>query len=180
MELKCLEVLEAEHKIMLRIADVLESMSAKAAQESEYNTADVEGIFQLLRTFGDELHQAKEEGALFPVFTAHCDASEYAAVRHMLFEHEQDRSLMNGMADAVGRSNAPQFAEYAARLVSILRNHIFKEDNILFESIKSHLSAEDDSRITSEFEVYDQEFAHHAELLGTLRALEWKYLRKIA
>jgi len=166
---------------MLRIADVLESMSKEAAGKSEYNTPDVQAMFQLLRSFGDELHQAKEEGALFPVFTAHADASEYASVRHMIFEHEQDRSLMSGMADAIARSNAPQFAEYAERLAGILRNHIFKEDNILFETIRTHLSEEEDKRILEEFELFDRDFhAHHPKLMDVLRTLEWKYLRKIA
>ena len=181
MDRKCIEALEAEHKTMLRIADVLDAMATKVAEQSEYNTHDVEAIFHILRSFGDELHQAKEEGALFPVFTRLCDPSEFAAVRHMIFEHEQDRSLMSGMADAISRSNAPQFAEYAARLANILRNHIFKEDNILFEMIGARLSEEDDKAIIKEFELFDQDFhARHEKLMDTLHSLEWKYLRRIA
>jgi hemerythrin-like domain-containing protein len=180
--MKCLETLTAEHKTILRIADVLESMARKATDDAELNNQDVEGIFQLLRKFGDELHQAKEEGSLFPVFSALCNPSEYASVRHMVFEHAQDRSLMSGMADAIARSNAFQFGEYAARLAEMLRNHIYKEDNILFEAIRTHLSADDDARIVGEFTEYDREFrAHDGEkLLDGLRHLEWKYLRKIA
>jgi hemerythrin-like domain-containing protein len=99
----------------------------------------------------------------------------------MIFEHEQDRSLMSGMADAISRSNAPQFAEYAARLANILRNHIFKEDNILFEMIGARLSEEDDKAIIKEFELFDQDFhARHEKLMDTLHSLEWKYLRRIA
>jgi hemerythrin-like domain-containing protein len=180
MSHKCIDVLTAEHKTMLRIADVLNSMSKKTAEQSEYNPQDVEALFHILCWFGDELHQAKEEGALFPVFTKRCNASEFAAVRHMLFEHEQDRSLMSGIADAIARSNAPQFAEYAERLAMILRNHIFKEDNILFEMISAKLSSEDDERIVAEFEGFDRDFhTRHEKLMETLRALEWKYLRKI-
>jgi hemerythrin-like domain-containing protein len=181
MTCKCIEVLSAEHKTMLRIADVLDSMAQRAADESDYNKQDVETMFQLLHGFGDELHQAKEEGALFPAFTKRCDAAEFAAVRHMLFEHEQDRSLMSGMADAIARSNAPQFAEYAAQLANILRNHIFKEDNILFEMISAHLPEDADRQVLAEFELFDRDFhARHDKLTDTLRALEWKYLRKIA
>ena len=181
MRCKCIEALNAEHRTMLRIVDVLESMSKKAADESEFNTQDVTAMFQLLVAFGDELHQAKEEGALFPIFTSLCDAPEYAAVRHMLFEHEQDRSLMSGVSEAISTSNAPQFAEYGTRLANILRNHIFKEENILFETISEHLSPEDDKRILAEFASFDQDFqVRHGNLVDTLRKLEWKYLRKIA
>jgi hemerythrin-like domain-containing protein len=176
---KCIEILTAEHKTMLRMAEVLDSMSTRAGTEGEYNQEDVETILNILLVFGDKYHQAKEEGALFPVFAAVCDRSEYAAVRHMLFEHQQDRSLIEGMEDAVRRSNAPQFAEYAQRLATILRNHIYKEDNILFEKINATLSQEDDAQVILDFEGFDREFRkHEQEMMHRLRVLEAKYLRK--
>jgi hemerythrin-like domain-containing protein len=86
MNCRCIEILTAEHKTMLRMADVLDSMSRRARNEGTYNQEDVEAILHILRVFGDHYHQAKEESALFPVFATVCDRSEYAAVRHMLFE----------------------------------------------------------------------------------------------
>ena len=166
---------------MLRIVDVLHSMSATARDHSEYDLQDVEGLVRLLRDFGDGFHQTKEEDALFPVFMTVCDATQYADVRHMLFEHQQDRALMGGLAEAVARSNAVQFPEYASRLAAVLQNHIFKEDNTLFQTINGRLSAEDDARVIAKFESFDRAFASQkAELLKQLRHLEWRYLRKIA
>jgi hemerythrin-like domain-containing protein len=166
---------------MLRMADVLDSMSTVARTEGTYNQEDVEAILHMLRVFGDDCHQAKEEGALFPVFAAVCDPSEYAAVRHMLFEHDQDRSLIAGMEHAVRRSNAAQFSEYAQRLSTILRNHIFKEDNILFEKMDEALSKEDDERVIHDFEGFDRDFQKdQPETSHRLRILEWKYLHKSA
>ena len=179
MNCRCIEILTAEHKTMLRMGDVLDSMSTRASTDGTYNQEDVEAILHILRVFGDDYHQAKEEGALFPVFAAVCDRSEYAAVRHMLFEHTQDRSLIEGMEDAVHRSNADQFAEYAQRLEAILRNHIYKEDNILFEKIDGALSKDDDARVVRDFESFDREFQNtEQEMMHRLRVLEWKYLRK--
>jgi hemerythrin-like domain-containing protein len=156
-------------------------MSTRAIKDGTYNREDVEAILLILRVFGDDYHQAKEEGTLFPVFAAVCDRSEYAAVRHVLFEHEQDRSLIEGMEDAVHRSNAAQFAEYAQRLATILRNHIYKEDNILFEKINGALSKDDDARVVRDFEGFDREFQKkEQEIMHRLRVLEWKYLRKSA
>jgi hemerythrin-like domain-containing protein len=181
MNCSCIEILTAEHKTMLRMADVLDSMSTRASNEGTYNQEDVEAILHILRVFGDNCHQAKEEGALFPVFAALCNPSEYAAVRHMLFEHEQDRSLIEGMEDAVNRSNAAQFAEYAQRLATILRNHIYKEDTILFEEIDGALSKDDDARVILDFERFDREFQKdQQEMMHRIRVLEWKYMRKSA
>jgi hemerythrin-like domain-containing protein len=155
-------------------------MSKRAQTYSEHNTDDAGAILRIVREFGDGFHQAKEESVLFPIFTAVCDASQQAAVRHMVFEHGQDRALMTGMADAIVRANAAQFAEYAQRLAGTLRNHIYKEDYILFDVIANVLTSEDDERITAEFEECDRDFAQDSgQLLDQLRQLEWKYLRKI-
>ena len=164
----------------MRISDVLQAISSRAEAQSEYDKQDVEAILRILRIYNHDFHQAKEEGALFPVFAAVCDASQQTAVRHMLFEHKQDRLLMRGMEDAIVRSDAPQFAEYAVRLANIHRNHIFKEDNILFEYISDRLTVQDDSRVVSEFEPFDEEFErnHKRQLMDSLRLLEWKYLQK--
>jgi hemerythrin-like domain-containing protein len=182
MNCRCIETLIAEHKVILRVADVLASMSQTTEDRSEYCKEDVEAVVQILRDFGDQFHQRKEEGVLFPAFTAACNPSQYAAVQHMLFEHEHDRSLMNGMDDAIARSNAAQFSEYAMQLANILRNHIYKEDNILFETISNNLSSDDDAKIMTEFEIFEHEFEslNKAQLMERLRRLEWKYLRRVA
>jgi hemerythrin-like domain-containing protein len=181
MNCRCIEILSNEHKTILTIAHILEAMSKQAEALSEYDPIDVEEMLHILRAYGDDVHQAKEEGALFPVFTKRCSSNEYAAVRHMLFEHDQDRSLMTGMEDALGRADAPQFAEYATRLATMLRNHIYKEDNILFEMIANELSPEDDALVMAEFAAFDRDFEPQRQLLlERLRHLEWRYLRKIA
>jgi hemerythrin-like domain-containing protein len=116
-------------------------------------------MLQLLKLFADDLHQEKEEKVLFPVFTASCQPSEIASIRHMLFEHERDRSLIEGIEDAVRQSHAEDFAQHATRLADTLRNHIYKEDNILFEIIEKTLSAKEDDDVVAGFETLDEEFS---------------------
>jgi hemerythrin-like domain-containing protein len=64
----------------------------------------------------------------------------------------------------------------------MLRTHIYKEDNILFEMIDDTLSAEDDSRVLHGFEGFDRDFTARGydKILHRLRMLEWKYLSKVA
>jgi hemerythrin-like domain-containing protein len=182
MKSKCIGLLISEHKVILRSVEVLRAMARHATDTQELNVGDVRGLLEIIRLFADDLHQGKEEGALFPVFTAKCDPLEVDAVRHMVFEHEEDRSLMEGIEDAIQRSHAGDFAENAHRLVDILRTHIYKEDNILFEMIDRQLSDEDDARILAEFETFDREFDRRGSdrIRHRLRMLEWKYLSKAA
>lgn len=178
MKRKCTEVLISEHKVILRIADVLIAIAQESEQKSQLNTEDVAGILEILRLFGDEYHQGKEERALFPVFTAVCDRAEVEAIRHMLHEHEEDRSLLAAMEEAVHQSNPADFAKHARQLDEILRMHIFKEDNILFEIVNSGLSDADDQRVLAGFEIFDKTFKspRHDRLLHRLQMLERKYL----
>src|SRR5690348_16772862 len=108
MSCRSTDILTAEHKSLLRIADVLSSMSDNARDRAEYDSQDVEDLIRLLREFGDGIHQAKEEEILFPLFTTVCEPTQYTAVRHMFFEHQQDRALMTGIQEAAARSNAAQ------------------------------------------------------------------------
>jgi hemerythrin-like domain-containing protein len=179
MTCKCIEALMAEHEIIVRIADVMEAMANGIQVRAEYDEGEVGGALQILRSFGDDFHQAKEEGALFPVFTNVCDVSQQTAIRHMLLEHEQDRSLMTGMQDAISRSNTAQVSEYLLRLANTLRNHVSRENSILFEAISAQLNDEDDAKVIAELESFDREFeTQKAELLRRLRLLEWKYSQK--
>jgi hemerythrin-like domain-containing protein len=167
---------------MLPVAEVLCSMSEGAEDKGQFSSEDVERILRILRLFGDDYVQAKEEGALFPVFSSLCDFSQYVAVRNRVFEHERDRSLIAGMEDAFWRSSAYQFAEYSSRLAVFLRTHVYKEEHLLFDTINRSLTADDDARIVREFADYDCEFQrlHEQEVMHDLRVLEWKYLRKVA
>ena len=182
MKTRCMNLLIAEHKVILRAVDVLSEIANQTAGGRQLNKDDVRGLLDIFRVYADELHQGKEEGALFPVFTARCDPGQLESVRHMLFEHEQDRSLMQGMEDALLTSNGGEFNQYAMRFAEILRNHIYKEDNILFELVDKRLSPEDDNRIVRQFEAFDRDFNDRGQdrLLHRLRMLEWKYLRKAA
>jgi len=118
------EILIAEHKIILRTAFVLKAMVKPTTDQRLPSREDIDGIIEILRVFADDFHQGKEESALFPVFTAKCDAAEIAAVKHMVFEHEQDRSLIEGIQDAVKRSDRGYFGQLETKLSNIFQNQI--------------------------------------------------------
>ena len=182
MKNKCLELLVAEHKTILRAIDVLCVVGRQTSDGQKLNREDINGLLEFFRVFADELHQGKEESALFPAFTAACERSEIEPVRHMLFEHETDRSLTEGLEDALLTSNTAEFVDYAARLSEMLRTHIYKEDNILFDMMDKGLSSEADAHVLHDFQAFDRDFTDrgHDKLLHRLRMLEWKYLRKVA
>ncbi len=68
------------------------------------------------------------------------------------------------------------FVPFPSRLAALIRNHMYKEDNILFDIVGRSLSPEQDEKVVAEF----NKFQINPALLADLRHLEWKYLRKVA
>jgi hemerythrin-like domain-containing protein len=180
--MKCTAFLISEHKVLLRIADVLAVIATAAEQDGQWNKPDAETTVAILREFGDDFLQSKEESALFPVFRGISDQADYGAIRRMIFEHDQDRSLLGGMEDALRRSDAAEFAEYALSFTKIIRNHIQFEDEILSQAAGQNVSREDEERILAEFEAFDREFERHNKwnLMQQLSLLEAKYSSQAA
>jgi hemerythrin-like domain-containing protein len=156
--------------MILRSINVLQSM----AESGEHiDPADIATLLRFLRTFGDHHHHLKEEGVLFPELMKTSPAEE-APVRHLLFEHNQERSLVEGVEDALRTKKGADFLAAANRLASRIRNHIQKEDDILFPIIEGLITTDQDDRVSAQFEKLQPD----TELLSDLRFLEKKYLRK--
>jgi hemerythrin-like domain-containing protein len=83
-------------------------------------------------------HHAKEEDVLFAALVKNGMPRENSPVAAMLMEHDQGRTYVQGMETAVreamdglpGREAA--IAENALAYVALLRDHIAKEDDILY------------------------------------------------
>ena len=171
--MKCTDHLIQDHKIILRALDILDHMALRVANDQPVDAEDVRAILRFLRAFADDHHQAKEESALFPELTR-LSAAQPGPRRQMLFEHNQERSLVEGLEEALYTKKGGDFVYFADRLTSLLRNHIRKEDKILFDIVERTLTRDQDERVTAEF----AKFEFNPAPLADLRRLEWKYLRR--
>src|SRR5438445_5565563 len=98
--MKCTDLLIQEHKIILRAMDVLDHMATRVENSQPVAPEDVETLLRFLRGFADDHHQAQEESALFPELMR-TSAWHEGPLRHMVFEHDQERSLVDGIEDAL-------------------------------------------------------------------------------
>lgn len=180
--MKATELLRNEHKQILRALDVLEQMAIRTERGESIGGEDVEDMLRFLKTFADQYHQGKEEAALFPAMVRECQPPQFAALNQMIFEHDQERSLVEGLEDALRTNKGKDFVYFAERLVHILRTHIFKEDHILFEMADNLLSPEADALAARELKEFDSAWRERtfAGLIERLRRMEWKYLGRTA
>jgi hemerythrin-like domain-containing protein len=182
MALRCTDHLIQEHRLILRAVYVLQAMADQASDLRMPEAEDVENLLRFFRRFADDHHQGKEEAVLFPALRTGDPAATKGPLGQMIFEHEQERSLVEGLEDALRTRKHEDFAYYGNRMAKILSNHIYKEDNILFDLVEKTITSEVDERLAEEMVHFDQSMRPgiYAELVHTLNQLERKYLGKAA
>jgi hemerythrin-like domain-containing protein len=97
-------------------------------------------------------------------------------LREMIFEHDQERSLVEGLEDALYTKKGVEFVHFAHRLTALIRTHIYKEDTVLFAIAERCLSAAQDERVAAELE----KFRIDSSILADLQTLQSAYLTKAA
>lgn len=152
------EILRKEHEAILGMLELTESAAARLDRGQILPTGTLAGLLEFFQLFADRCHHGKEEDLLFPLLEKKGLPREGGPLGVMLHEHEQGRALIREMkaADAAleaGEAEAGRRWARAARgYAQLLRDHIFKENNILFVMAERLLSAEEQSELAAGFE----------------------------
>ncbi|MFY9326646.1 MAG: hemerythrin domain-containing protein [Georgfuchsia sp.] len=132
------EYLMEEHRLIEQVLDTLE-LAAKRLASGQTVPADFFlKAADFIKNFADDWHHGKEEGVLFEALTTHGMSKDNGPVAVMLAEHNEGRRLTDAMRSGAERmqqgdaSAAPQIAKNAMGYVMLLRQHIQKEDQILY------------------------------------------------
>lgn len=154
-------VLKEEHRAIERMLAVLEA----AAQRLEAGERVRAGLFReavdFVRNFADKNHHAKEEANLFPRLAERGVAQEGGPLAVMLHEHDQGRGFIQAIDAAIdgyerGEGPAAQaIAENIRGYTQLLAEHIWKEENVLFQLADQVLSEDDQRDLAERFERVD-------------------------
>lgn len=151
--MKATSNLENDHVHILKLCDVME----KIVLDDKIDLSHIEEIVNIIRNFNDGLHHKKEEDLLFPKMSEKGFSMQSGPVAVMLNDHEAGRSYVKGIAGRINAYKSGNVSEkkviYANMLgyVELLRNHIAKENNVLFRMADNCLSAEEQESLLSEF-----------------------------
>ena len=132
------ETLVEEHKLIKRMIDVLEKAANRLENGKEINPSVFEQAADFIRNFADKFHHAKEEDILFKEMIKKGMPEKDSPVEAMLIEHEQGRAFVKGLIKATAEfkegneKKAKEIIENARGYIELLREHIDKEDNILY------------------------------------------------
>ncbi len=127
-----------EHRLILRMIALLEQNAPRTAAGSYLNWQFYLDGIDFIRQYADRFHHAKEEDILFKALINNGMPKDNSPVAAMLMEHDQGRSYVRAMESAVhetqsGRKDTCQvIATNALAYAALLRDHIAKEDDILY------------------------------------------------
>lgn len=154
--------LRAEHEGIMTMLDILERVCDQMASRKPANLDHLGRIIEFLSVFADKCHHGKEENILFPALEKVGIAKEGGPIGVMLTEHDRGRELIRLMRKAVeelkgGRDTNEDFVKAARAYIDLLRNHIVKENNVLFVMAEKNLAKEEQAHLFEAFETMERE-----------------------
>jgi hemerythrin-like domain-containing protein len=131
------QVLVDEHDVILSVIEAVEAVATRGL-DGPFPQEFYEKAFEFFPAFADKCHHAKEEDHLFPLLERRGLPKEGGPLGCMLHEHDEGRRLVATILAALARTKAGDAAAQAVvqraamAYAAMLRQHIHKENNVLF------------------------------------------------
>ncbi len=137
----CIQELKNDHKKILESIDELQK-----AVHPAVNKEAIKKFLDFTRDFA-EPHHHKEENVLFPKLEEKGIPKEGGPIGIMLLEHEAKRGYIKNLHEALENNDDTKIKENALAIVNLMRDHIYKENNILYPCAEDVLSEEEMSEM---------------------------------
>lgn len=178
--------LKKEHQGIELLLRVLQALSVKSSRAEQIQAEHLDGIMEFLSVFVDKCHHGKEEEYLFPALEAVGVQRESGPIGVLLLEHEQGRKLVARFKVAAkeyisgNKTGAAEFQTVINEYVSLMAQHIEKENNVIFPMADARLHSMKDKELFAAFERLEHERigqGKHEEFHVLLHRLEREYLK---
>jgi len=149
-------LLVTEHEMIERAMDILKGELEKLP-DSSFDIFTIRRSVDFLLTLGDQIHNKKEEDVLFPLMVKR-GIPESGPIHVMLLEHEAERTLLNQLlTDAPTLEKETEdlktlFKERGLEYLEIRANHIWKENDILYNLGRQVFTDQDNQFLVEKFE----------------------------
>ncbi|MGD0879067.1 MAG: hemerythrin domain-containing protein [Anaerolineales bacterium] len=176
---KAMDDLKNEHEAILSAIQILERMIADMEKAPSVNTKDMHDFIGFLKEFADKCHHGKEEGLLFPALIQAGLPEKGGPLGVMLADHAQGRQFIREMEEALSpQVDLVKLAQAAGGYAALLRNHIQKENMMLFPMTEKMLTETQLEQLYEGFEEHEEKVigqGRHEELHAMLKSLQEKY-----
>jgi hemerythrin-like domain-containing protein len=157
------QALKEEHDGILRMLDILRAICEQMAYRKTIQGEHLDQVMGFLRIFIDRCHHGKEERFLFPEMSSANIPKKADILDDLMDEHAEGRKLVEQMGAALerfyrGDQEAPGvFMGAVDRYGTLIRDHIEKENTLLFPQAEKKISKERQSGMLEEFETLEEE-----------------------
>ncbi len=156
--MKPTEELRNEHDGILLMLQILEEAGKVAGVGKGVELGQLGQIIEFFRVFVDRCHHGKEEEIFFPALERAGIPRQGGPIGVMLHEHQLGRGHVTRMGEALAKLQLGTELAYAdlvkesTQYLELLRQHIRKENEVLFPMADKVLSQQEQENLTERFE----------------------------
>lgn len=186
--MKAMQTLREEHEDIRAMLSVFDRLRSFLALGRHIDVDDLAQMLDFFDIFVEKSHHAKEEEVLFPLLEAAGFLHEGGPLEVIYYDHAEARVHLQHMREAVARLRSGHgarraFTHHARAYVRALRDHIHKENTVLFPLAAQVLTPEADADVQAGFARVDAAALgpgvhdRYHQLVGVLQQ---RYLREAA
>jgi len=157
------QILRQEHDTILEMIGSLEAIVQRLETGDTIGIEVLNSLTDFFVLFADRSHHGKEEDLLFPMMERKGVPRSGGPLGCMLAEHDEGRAFIRTMkenADGCARGDEGAcngWTKAALGYATLLRNHIWKENEILFQIAERILSSDEQAELARQFAEVQQE-----------------------
>jgi hemerythrin-like domain-containing protein len=162
MERKPTDVLEDEHRYILKVIGAMSVLAESLEKGEQVEPETFKNMVEFMRVFADKCHHGKEETLLFPLLEKRGVSPNGCPIGVLIHDHQTGRTLVTGLAEAAEgyQKGDPTAREALLKnlygITELYPGHIWKEDYLAFPMSNKVLTAEDQQSLSEEFEKVDE------------------------
>lgn len=157
------ESLREDHRVIERMLTVLEAAATRLRAGEPVPARLFRDAVDFVRSFADKWHHGKEETNLFPRMEERGVPREDGPLAVMMHEHVMGRDYIAAIDGEIGAYEQGDAAagrvieENVRGYVGLLRDHVWKEENVLFPMADQVLSEDDQRELEQRFKQVEED-----------------------
>ena len=153
-----------EHQLILKYIDLMERYIefSQTNEDEDLLLEKAPDFISFIQRFADGYHHAKEEEILFKYLQAPGVLSHCNPLSVMLHEHELGRMYVQNMKNAVANVSLESLCKNAYAYSQTLKEHIYKEDNVLYPMAEEGISDGDKITLDNEYKQTEEKLNKQA------------------